>query len=125
MWKWAGLAALALGGAAWAEEPAREAVLAALIAESGLQMAGAPDCEAGYTAQPVATLGEDIAEHLALVTDGGVVSVECRSPEATGRLCTVGVGRNAGDDVWTRFYRFTLGPDGRMVGGTLFCTTVP
>lgn len=117
---------LAAGGAQAAEPPAPEAVIGALLAEAGLAMAGLAMCEAGYLGAPAATLGADVAGHLAMLGEGGgVVSAVCEPEQQGGRTCRVGLGRAAGDDVWTRFYRFTLTAEGRMAPETLFCTTVP
>lgn len=117
---------LLAAGVAQAAEPAPEAVIGALLAEAGQAMAGLALCEPGYLGAPAATLGGDVAGHLAMLGEGGgVISAVCEPEQQGGRTCLVGLGRAAGDDVWTRFYRFTLTAEGRMAPETLFCTTVP
>ena len=68
----------------------------------------------------------DLVKHLLMLADGkGIVSSTCEPIDGGRFFCTVGIGRDAAEVVWTRYYRFVRSEEDDVVAGSLECFTIP
>ncbi len=95
-----------------------DAALRALLAASGERPPAGSGCDGGGLTAAT-TLGEDLAAHLAALESHGRVEARCE-----GEACEVVVGREAGELVWSRHYRFRLAP-GEAELSDPTCFTLP